>query len=73
MESHSSRMEQVEDRISGIKGEIDFKEKNRRTLRQKTQELQKEYTRTQRLHQKNKLANHGHQRRCVCRRDMKYI
>jgi hypothetical protein len=30
----------MEDRISGLKDEIDIKEKNRRILRQKTQELQ---------------------------------
>jgi hypothetical protein len=32
----------VEDRISWTKEKIDLKEKNRRILRQKTQELQKE-------------------------------
>jgi hypothetical protein len=29
----------VEDKISGLKDKIDIKEQNRRTLRQKTQEL----------------------------------
>jgi hypothetical protein len=39
VESLSSRLEQVEDRISGLKDKIDIKEKTRRTLRQNTQEL----------------------------------
>jgi hypothetical protein len=38
-ESHSSRIEQVEGRISGHEDKIDIKEKNRRTFRQKTQNL----------------------------------
>jgi hypothetical protein len=38
-ESPSNRLEQVEDRISGLEEKIDIKEKNRRTLRQKTQKL----------------------------------
>jgi hypothetical protein len=46
-ESHCSRLEQVEDRISGPEDKIDIKEKNRRTLRPKTQKLQKEYAKTQ--------------------------
>jgi hypothetical protein len=53
----------VEDRISGLEDKIDIKEnKNRRTLKQKTQKLQKECARTQVLHQKIKPANHGHQK-----------
>jgi hypothetical protein len=32
-ESHSSRLEQVKDKISGQEDKIDVKEKNRRTLR----------------------------------------
>jgi cob(I)alamin adenosyltransferase len=36
-ESHSSRLEQVENRISGLKGKINIKEKNRRIFRQKIQ------------------------------------
>jgi TolA-binding protein len=43
VESHSSRLEQMEDRISRCKNKIDIKEQNRRMLRQKTQKLQKEY------------------------------
>jgi chromosome segregation ATPase len=39
VESHFSRLEQVEDRISGLKDKIDNKEKNRRHLRQETQEM----------------------------------
>jgi hypothetical protein len=39
VEGHSSKLEQVEDRISGLKDKIDIKEKKNRTLRQKTQEL----------------------------------
>jgi hypothetical protein len=59
-EGHSSRLGQVEDRISRLEDKIDFKEKNRRTLRLKTQKLWKENARTQRLHQKTKPENHGH-------------
>jgi esterase/lipase len=44
-EGHSSRLEQMEDRISGLEDKIDVK-KRRRTLRETTQKLQKEYART---------------------------
>jgi hypothetical protein len=47
LECQASRLEQVENRISELKDKIDIKEKNRRILRQKTQEMRKEYTRTQ--------------------------
>jgi hypothetical protein len=36
-EVHFSRLEQVEDRLSGLEVKIDIKEKNRRTLSQTTQ------------------------------------
>jgi hypothetical protein len=62
-ESHSSKLEQVKDRISVLKDKIDIKEKNRRPLRHRTQNLQKEYARTQQFHQKTKPENHGHQRK----------
>jgi hypothetical protein len=39
VEGHSSRQVQVEDRTSALKDKIDIKEKNRRTLSQKYQEL----------------------------------
>jgi hypothetical protein len=39
MEGYSSRLEQVEDRISEFKDKIEIKEKNRRNLSQTTQEL----------------------------------
>jgi hypothetical protein len=39
VESHSSRLEQVKDRISGLKDKIGIKEKNRRILREKTEKL----------------------------------
>jgi hypothetical protein len=39
VEDHTYRLEQVEGRISGFKDKIDIKEKNGRTLSQKTQEL----------------------------------
>jgi hypothetical protein len=39
VEGHYSRLEQVEDRISEFKDEIEMKEKNRRNLSQTTQEL----------------------------------
>jgi hypothetical protein len=53
----------VQDRISGFEDKIDIKEKKkpRRTTRQNTQELWKEYVRTQWLHQKTKPQNHGHE------------
>jgi chromosome segregation ATPase len=38
-ESHSSRLEQVEDRISGLKDKIDIKEKTEEFLDKKIQEL----------------------------------
>jgi hypothetical protein len=49
----------VEDRISGLKDKIDIKEKTRRVLRQKTQELQKEYTRTQQFMKRPSLQIMG--------------
>jgi chromosome segregation ATPase len=39
VESHSTRLQQVEDRISELKDKIKIKEKNRRTLSQTTKEL----------------------------------
>jgi hypothetical protein len=39
VEGKSSRLEQVEDRISELKDKIEIIEKNRRNLRQTTQEL----------------------------------
>jgi hypothetical protein len=39
VEVNSSRLEQAEDRISEIKDEIEIKEKNRRNLSQKFQDL----------------------------------
>jgi hypothetical protein len=39
VEGHSSRLEQVKDRISELKDKIEIKEKNRRNLSQTTQEL----------------------------------
>jgi hypothetical protein len=53
----------VEDRPSELEDKIEIKEKNRRSLSQTTQDLWKEYARTQWLHQKTKPENHGHQRR----------
>jgi hypothetical protein len=38
VEGHSSRLEQVEDRISELQHKIEIKEKNRRNLSQTTQE-----------------------------------
>jgi hypothetical protein len=49
----------VEDRISELKVKIEIKENNRRNLSQTTQELWKEYARTQQLHQKTKLSIMG--------------
>jgi hypothetical protein len=39
VEGHSSRLEQVEDRISEFEDKIEIKEKKGRTLSQTTQEL----------------------------------
>jgi hypothetical protein len=39
VEGHSSRLKQVEDRISELKGKIEMKEKNRRNHSQINQEL----------------------------------
>jgi predicted nucleic acid-binding Zn-ribbon protein len=39
VEDHSSRLEQVKDRISDLEDKIEMKEKNRRNLSQTTQEL----------------------------------
>jgi hypothetical protein len=52
----------VEDRTLGLEDGINIKEKTEELL-DKSQKLQKEYARTQRLQQKTKPANHGHQRR----------
>jgi uncharacterized coiled-coil protein SlyX len=62
----------VEDRISELKGKIEIKEKNLRTLSQTTQELWKKYARTQWLHQKTKPVNQGHwrMRRVTRQRDI---
>jgi TolA-binding protein len=58
-ETPASTLEQAENRISGLEDKIDINEKNKRTLRQNTQKLEKEYARTQQLHQRTKPANHG--------------
>jgi hypothetical protein len=42
---------------------IQDKKKNRRILRQRTEELLKEYPRTPQQNQKAKPSNHGHQRK----------
>jgi chromosome segregation ATPase len=61
VESHSSRLEQVENRISGLEEKIDIKEKTEfldkmlKSCERNMQEL--------RFHQETKLANHGYQRR----------
>jgi hypothetical protein len=39
VETHSSRLEQVEERVSGFKDKVDIEEKSRKILRQKSQEL----------------------------------
>jgi hypothetical protein len=51
-------LEQVQDRVSGLRNKIDIKEKTEEFI-DKTQELQKEYIRTLLLHEKTKSANHG--------------
>jgi hypothetical protein len=40
-----------------LKDKIEINKKNRRNLSQRTQELCKEYSRTQQLHQQNKTEN----------------
>jgi hypothetical protein len=39
VEGHSSRLEQVEDRISELEDKMEIKEKNRRNLSQTNQEM----------------------------------
>jgi hypothetical protein len=50
----------VADRISGLEDKIDMKEKTEEFLDKRLKKLQKEYARTQQLHQKTKPVNHGH-------------
>jgi hypothetical protein len=62
----------VEDKISVFEDKIEIKEKTK-TLNPTTQELWKEYARNQKFYQKNKLENHGYQRRRgASQRDMQY-
>jgi TolA-binding protein len=56
VKGHSSRLEQVEHRISELKDKIEIKEKTEELL---VKQL-KEYARTHRLHQKTKPENPGH-------------
>jgi hypothetical protein len=62
----------VEDRNSRLEDKTNIKEKNRRTISQKTQKPKKEYARTQQLHQKTKPDNQGHlrRRRSASQKDM---
>jgi hypothetical protein len=53
-ESHSSRLDQAEERISDMKMKWKFKEKL------KSSRPVKEYARCHRLYQKTKPENHGH-------------
>jgi hypothetical protein len=46
MEGHSSRLEQVEERLLELEDKIETKEKNWRITSQITKELWKEYART---------------------------
>jgi hypothetical protein len=50
VESFSSRLYQVEERISGLKNKIDINEKKTSIFRQKIQELRKEHGRTQQFY-----------------------
>jgi Mg2+ and Co2+ transporter CorA len=59
VEGYSNRLEQVEDKISELEDKIESKGKTEKLL-VITQDLQKEYARTHRLHQKTKPENHGH-------------
>jgi hypothetical protein len=56
MEGHSSRLEQVEDRILELEDKMEIKGK---TVELLVKQL-KEYAETHQLHQKTKLKNHGH-------------
>jgi hypothetical protein len=58
VEGYSSRLQQMEERISELKDKTENKEKNWRNVSQTTQELWKEYRRTHWLHQKTKPKNH---------------
>jgi predicted RNase H-like nuclease (RuvC/YqgF family) len=43
IESHSSRLEQVEDRISGLKDKIDIKKKQKNSLTKKCERNMQEF------------------------------
>jgi uncharacterized coiled-coil protein SlyX len=60
----------VEDRISELEDKIEIKEKTEEILSHTTQQLWKEYARTEWLHQKTKPENHGHWRRRGSSEDM---
>jgi chromosome segregation ATPase len=61
MEGHSSKLEQVKDRISELEDKIEIKGKTEELLvkQQKTCKWNMQ-ERTHRLHQKTKPENHGH-------------
>jgi hypothetical protein len=46
--------------MSRLKDRTDFKEENRRIFGCKTQELSKEYARTQEFNQETEPVSHGH-------------
>jgi hypothetical protein len=50
----------MEDSLSELKDKRKIKEKNQRNFSQTTQELWKEFARTQHLHHKTKPKTHGH-------------
>jgi Mg2+ and Co2+ transporter CorA len=57
VESYSSRLEQVEDRISELEDKIQIKEKTEEIL---VKQLKNCGRNMQELHQKTKPKNHGH-------------
>jgi hypothetical protein len=61
VERHSRRLEEVEDRLSGLKDKMNIRI-NKRILREKMEWLWMEYTGIMWLHQKTKSVNHGPER-----------
>jgi hypothetical protein len=63
MEGHSSTIEQTEDRTWELEDEMLIIGKTEELLVKQLKTCEKEYARTQWLHQKTKPENHGHWRR----------
>jgi septal ring factor EnvC (AmiA/AmiB activator) len=61
VEGHSSRLEQVEDRISELEDKIQIKEKTEEMLLKQLKSCERKMQElTKRFHQKTKLESHGY-------------